>query len=141
MSALNIVKQRDRVVVVTDGAAYDSESGVVGAFPTKTIAVPSWPGAVICRGDPLAAPLFAYFLGFRFSYFDSLVSGILKVLPEIRDDVRRVDGNTADQTVIVAGWSRDRDRPEAYWIVGKVGKFAPAGNVEERADDTNIQPP
>jgi hypothetical protein len=35
MSALNVVLQRDRVVLVTDGAAWDQHTGIVQGFPNK----------------------------------------------------------------------------------------------------------
>jgi len=35
MSSLNVVKQRDRVVLITDGAVYDMSTGIVQGFPAK----------------------------------------------------------------------------------------------------------
>ena len=43
MSALNVVKQRDRVILSTDGAVYDMNTGVVQGFPAKQITLPSLP--------------------------------------------------------------------------------------------------
>jgi hypothetical protein len=62
MSAINVIRQRDRVVLVTDGAAWDVNAGIVVGFPTKAAAIPSWPGALATRGAPAATPLFAHFL-------------------------------------------------------------------------------
>jgi len=54
MSALNVIVQRDRVVVVTDAAAYDANSGIVMGFGVKQAAIASWPGALATRGAALA---------------------------------------------------------------------------------------
>jgi len=73
MSALNIVKQRDRVVLVTDGAVYDMSTGVVQGFPAKQTTMPSLPGVLATRGAPLATPVYAHLLGLRFQSFDALI--------------------------------------------------------------------
>jgi hypothetical protein len=39
MSAINVVRQRDRVVLVTDGAVWDVNAGIVVGFPTKAAAI------------------------------------------------------------------------------------------------------
>jgi hypothetical protein len=66
MSALNIIKQRDRVVLVTDGAAWDVNTGILRGFPTKQATLPSLPAVFATRGTPLATPVFAHLLGYRF---------------------------------------------------------------------------
>jgi len=35
MSAINAIRQRDRVVLVTDGAVWHVNAGIVVGFPTK----------------------------------------------------------------------------------------------------------
>jgi len=51
--------RRDGVIVVTDAAAFNVNTGIVVGFPTKAAAIPSWPGALANRGAPAATPLFA----------------------------------------------------------------------------------
>jgi hypothetical protein len=77
MSAINVIRQRDRVVLVTDGAVWDVNAGIV--VPTKAAAIPSWPGVLATRGAPAATPLFAHLLSFRFQSFDATV--LTKSLP------------------------------------------------------------
>jgi hypothetical protein len=72
MSAINVIRQRDRVVLVTDGAVWDVNTGIVVGFPTKAAAIPSWPGVLATRGAPAATPLFAHFLSNRFQSFDAI---------------------------------------------------------------------
>jgi hypothetical protein len=51
MSATNVIKQRDRVVLVTDAAAFDGNTGIIVGFPTKAAAILSWPGVLATRGN------------------------------------------------------------------------------------------
>jgi hypothetical protein len=50
VSALNVIKQRDRVVVVTDGAVWDVRTGVIAGFPCKQATLPSHPAVLATRG-------------------------------------------------------------------------------------------
>ena|SRR5215467_2418777 len=113
MSALNVVKQKDRVVLITDGAVYDVNTGVIRGFPTKAVAVPSWPGVVAVQGTPLACPLFAHHLS-RFQSWDSMVAEAEDNIRAIHEEVRAMCRQGADEPIILAGWSERRNQSEAY---------------------------
>jgi hypothetical protein len=136
MSALNVVKQRDRVVLVTDAAAFDMKTGVIQGFPTKQVAIPSWPGVFATRGNPLGTPLFAHFLSCRFQTFDAMVAGIEDALPDVHRQVGAMCQG-ADEPLVLGGWSRDRNRPEGYMM--SMAENACGANLEETAEA--IQPP
>jgi hypothetical protein len=116
MSALNVVKQRDRVVLVTDGAVWDVNAGVLQGFPAKQATMPSLPAVFATRGAPLATPVFAHLLGLRFQSFDAMIVGIENELPDIHARVRLLCRGNVNEPIVIAGWSRERNRPEAYII-------------------------
>jgi hypothetical protein len=66
MSAINVIRQRDRVILVTDGAVWDVNAGIIQGFPAKQATLPSLPAVFATRGAPLATPVFAFLLGYRF---------------------------------------------------------------------------
>jgi hypothetical protein len=116
MSALNIIKQRDRVVLATDGAVYDVGTGALQGFPAKQATMPSLPAVFATRGSPLATPTFAHLLGLRFQSFDDLVARIENELPDVHARVRLLCRGNVNEPIVIAGWSRERNRPEAYFI-------------------------
>jgi hypothetical protein len=142
MSAINVIRQRDRVVLVTDGAVWDVNAGIVVGFPTKAAAIPSWPGVLATRGNPLCMPLFAHFLGMRFKTFDEAIAGIEATISDIHAEVKRLcrNGDT-DSPIVIAGWSHKRRGPEAYAI--RLADDLVGGTVEETAEVVAeaIQPP
>ena len=116
MSALNVVVQGDRVVLVTDGAVYDMSTGVVQGFPAKQIALPSLPAVLATRGAPLATPVFAHLLGLRFQSFDAMITSIENELPDVHAQVGLLCRGNVNEPIFIVGWSRARGRPEAYII-------------------------
>jgi hypothetical protein len=87
MSSLNLIRQRNRVIVATDGAVYDTNTGVVLGFPAKQSTLPSLPAVFATRGSPLATPTYAHLLGFRFQSFDKLVAEIEDEIANIHAEV------------------------------------------------------
>ena len=57
MSALNVVRQKNRVILVTDGAVWDVSTGILDGFPAKQATLPSLPAVLATRGAPLRAYL------------------------------------------------------------------------------------
>jgi len=104
MSSLNVVKQRDRVVLITDGAVYDMSTGIVQGFPAKQATLPSLPAVLATRGAPLATPIYAHLLGLRFQSFDAMIAGIENDLPDIHARVRLLCRGNVDEPIFIAGW-------------------------------------
>jgi hypothetical protein len=134
MSALNVVKQRDRVVLVTDGACWDVNTGLLRGFPTKVATLPALPAVFATRGNPLATPIWGHLLSNRFQSFDAMVAGIEDAIPDIHRQVKlmcRNQGDT-DSPIVIAGWSHERQRPEAYVI--RLTEDDAGGTLEETAE-------
>src|SRR5262245_35068723 len=101
MSALNVVKQKDRIVVVTDGLTYDGNTGVVRGFQSKQATLPSLPCVIATQGAPLATPLFAHFVGCHFSSFDDLVAGIERA-EAIGLNIKRLENDQELQDAVLS---------------------------------------
>jgi hypothetical protein len=116
MTAINVLRLHDRVVLATDGASYDPDDGTVLAFINKAWPVAHWPGVVTCRGDSLAGPLLAFVLGNTFGSFDAFVAGIEGRAEDIHDRVAPYLDTVTDVDLVAAGWSADRQRPESFYM-------------------------
>lgn len=140
MSAINVIRQRDRVVLVTDGAVWDVNAGIIRGFPAKQATLPSLPAVFATRGAPLATPVFAFLLDYRFRSFDALIAGIEAAIPDIHAQVKLTCRGDTDSPLVIAGWSHDRNRPEAYLI--RTTEDAFGATLEETAEVTAeaIQP-
>jgi hypothetical protein len=55
MSALNTIKFPGAVVVITDAASFNVDTGVLISLGVKQSAIASWPGVVATRGARAAA--------------------------------------------------------------------------------------
>jgi hypothetical protein len=105
MSALNVIRQRDRVVLVTDGAVYDTSTGVVQGFPAKQITLPSLPAVLATRGAPLATPVYGHLLGCRFQSFDELIASIENELPGVHARIKFLCRGNVNEPIFIAWWS------------------------------------
>lgn len=134
MTAINIVKQRNRVHLVTD-AAYWGPDGRIGCFGAKMFPLPNLPAVIATRG-PLTAPFeFGLRFSVAFTSFDDMVDRIEDELPDIYEaclqQFAEELGAMANVDLILAGWSAARNRPEAY-LIHSAPNFCP---LEERVEE------
>jgi hypothetical protein len=116
VTAINICRQADRVVMVTDGASWSAETGAIVSFANKTDVVPHLSAAFAIRGPTLAGPLFSHLLGREFENFDEMIAGIEDALPRMHGlCVPLFDGHE-DIELAIAGWSAERNRAESYMM-------------------------
>lgn len=116
MTAINMIRQRGRAIMMTDSAGYDA-GGIVRCFYQKAIAIPHLRAAIAVRGSGDAVALLAAAFGSRFSTFDELVTGGGTVAEEIYDryfSIMTACGETEIE-VYLAGWSESRNRAETYF--------------------------
>lgn len=125
MTAISIVAQPDHrcIHVMTDAAVYDQTDARVIMFGPKTYSVPSWPGVIATRGDWLPSAIAKVFIAHSFATFDALVDGV-------EDSMANQDPPlTAEIEFIFAGWSEERQAPEAYLL--RTTAALPPGMTEE----------
>ena len=140
MSALNVIKQRDRVILSTDGAVYDMNTGVVQGFPAKQITLPSLPAVLATRGAPLATPVYGHLLGCSFQSFDELIASIENELPGVHARIKFLCRGNVNEPIFIAGWSpqlaaRQLNCESVFQGVlsyGRERNNAPAGSVTPR---------
>jgi len=138
MSALNVIRQRDRVVLVTDGAVYDTSTGVVQGFPAKQITLPSLPAVLATRGAPLATPVYGHLLGCRFQSFDELIASIENELPGVHARIKFLCRGNVNEPIFIAGWSpqlaaRQLNCESVFRGVLRAGSVAPRGSAQPGA--------
>lgn len=126
MTAINIVAQPDHrcIHVLTDGAVYEQSDARVVAFGPKACPVPAWPGVIATRGDWLPAAVAEVFIAHTYATFDDLVDGIEDAIASNEPPI------TAAIEFIFAGWSEERQAPEAYLL--RTTGALPPGMTEEQ---------
>jgi hypothetical protein len=124
MSAINVIRQRNAVHIISDAAVYDSD-GVVQFFQPKAFSLPHLPAVLASRGPFRAGYLLGSALGAIFATFDDLVDGIEERLPEIcevfEDSLH--DGHKDNIELYIVGWSAEREGPETYFLQTKTNSF------------------
>ena len=119
LTAINVVKQRDTVHLISDGAHYDAEQRLVSTGP-KVFALPHINAAVGIRGPSIALPLLAHFIGHGAVTYDGLKSDIVSVLKHAFASTRTVLKQAALGAAfeVVIGGISERSGPDAYVISG-----------------------
>ncbi len=125
MSAINVLRTKDVVHIITDAAAYD-EDGVLQAIKPKCYAMPHMPAALATRGPSRATDIIAMCLGALFRDFDELVLGIEYQLPLIVEQTDELRSEYAPRIeLILVGWSAERGRPETYFMQTESNPWQP----------------
>ncbi len=109
MTAVNIFRLGDSVVVMTDGAHYLPD-GTIGRLGEKTICFPDSPAVLTSRGRSEFWDQLQNALPAERGSFDSVLSW----LPIVVQDVARRSWHQTRQEIAIAGWSNDRARGESY---------------------------
>ncbi len=117
MTAINMIRQRRRACILTDGAGYDSQ-GIVHGFYQKAVPIAHLRAAIAVRGPALAPVLFAAEFGLRFTSFDDLVALGGRHAETVYDRFFGLltAGGHVELEIALAGWSESRNRPETYWL-------------------------
>tara|TARA_R110002020_G_scaffold5179_4_gene21916 strand:- start:2893 stop:3651 length:759 start_codon:yes stop_codon:yes gene_type:complete len=115
MTAINIIRQRYRVSILTDGAGY-SPDGTLRGHLIKCMPIPHLRAAVATRGSGLLTALFASNFGYAATDFDHLVSIGGALAEQLYDqNFAAISGSTETELELyLGGWSESNNRPEAY---------------------------
>lgn len=118
MTAIFVIKQRNAVHMMTDGAAYLRPSGIITSIDCKkAVAMPSLHAVVACTGPWDLGAFYAKCLPTLVASFDELVDRADVLLPKVFKhfaEARR--GGDAVSTLYLIGWHRRRDEPGCYAI-------------------------
>jgi len=106
MTAMNIIKQRDRIVVISDGAAYDDD-GILLAIAPKVEMLAHYPGFLMQSGGSAWTPAIVAMVTHVAADTDELFEKIEWILPQVTE---KFDGisNVPMGRVLFGGWSNSR---------------------------------
>lgn len=115
MTAINCIRLRKSVLLMTDAAYYDDE-GVIQKIADKSIAFDPQRAAIAVRGrSGFLDELGAADLGSLCSTFEEMVTKLPVVTREIASRAQHEPWwGDARQEIILAGWSADRRQGESY---------------------------
>ena len=118
MTAIFVVKQRNSVHMMTDGAAYLRPSGVITSVDLKkAVAMPALHAVVACAGPSDLGAFYGKCLPTLVSSFDELVDRADDLLPRIFNQFTDyLRGGDACSTLYLIGWHRETDQPGCYAI-------------------------
>jgi hypothetical protein len=116
LTAIFVLRQRDSVHMMTDGAAYDGETGELHSVDLrKCIALPELHMAIACTGPALLGQHLAERIEDEFNSFDDFITRGVVVLPDLfleyAEDTCYGD---AFSTLYIIGWNRAANRPAAF---------------------------
>lgn len=116
MTAVNIIRQSEQIIIVTDGAGYDAE-GFVRAPLLKCNALPHLRAAVATRGGDHILPWATAVLG-KCGSFDEVIRTGADRLREMHDHLPDLFPGAVEHEyqVLIAGWSEGQDKPMSYGL-------------------------
>lgn len=144
MTALAVACLPDHgVIIVSDGAGYD-DRGVVRSLKSKIEIYPEKLCVIGCRGLWMANVYLKLFLTPRnVPTFQELIDQLPDVARELHQHTVESFPKNPDFSFVVAGWSPERERFEAYSIASiddTVDVFDGQGNKEETVAAFDLQP-
>lgn len=116
MSAINVVKQRDRIIVATDTASWNMRGVIMGFWP-KCYAVPHMPAVLSFRGPSLAVPTFGWALS-GYATFDRMIELIEGEMPVIHQKFgpSLEECGPTNFDLVISGYSTARNAFENYYM-------------------------
>lgn len=122
MTALNTIVTPTAVHVSTDGASYLRDGRVV-CEGQKVAILAHLPAVIGVRGPSMHVPSIVANVSANFTGFDALVAAAPGLFRGIHEQYREamtargMAGETVENAeFVIAGWSEERDRPEAYGV-------------------------
>ncbi len=116
MTAINIIRQKEAVHIITDAAGYD-DRGVLLTIGSKAWALPHLNAVMAVRGPKLLAPLLADLLGQSATSYDGLKDEFAEIMRTGCGRLAVADDQMPFQ-ITVAGWS-ERCGPDSYVLTNR----------------------
>jgi hypothetical protein len=121
MSAINVVRQKQAVHIISDGAFCDA-SGMVREIGPSAFSLPHLPAALAIRGSSHFMPFLVHRLSRECRSLDDLLAKIVSVALEVHISFPMTFGTLEHGTIapdfdlVVAGWSKARSGPVSYLV-------------------------
>lgn len=135
MTAMNVVKSHDRIVIISDAAAYDDD-GTLTAIAPKVEMLPHLPGFLMQSGGSAWTPAIVAMAMHLAADTDELFDRIEWILPEV---VRKFAGisNVPMGRVLFGGWSTSQNSMRLGCVFSEE---AAALDQKNQSSGTVVQP-
>lgn len=121
MAAINIIRQRQAVHVISDGVFCDT-AGIVCEIGPNAFALPHLPAALAIRGSTHLMPFLIHRLSRECRSLEDLLSKIVRTAREVHMSFPMAFGTLEhgavepDFDLVIAGWSRSRSVSSSYLV-------------------------
>jgi hypothetical protein len=121
MTAINVIRQRQAVHILSDGAFCDA-TGIVCEIGPNVFALPHLPAALAIRGATHFMPFLVHRLSRECRSFDDMLGGIVQAALEVHNTFPMAFGTLSygaiepDFDIVAVGWSKARGLPASYLV-------------------------
>jgi hypothetical protein len=121
MAAINVIRQKHAVHIISDGAFCDTD-GIVCEIGPNAFALPHLPAALAIRGASHFMPFLAHRLSRECRSFDDVLLKIVRTAREVHLSFPMAYGNLGfgsiepDFDLVAVGWSNSRAMPAGYLV-------------------------
>lgn len=139
MSAIFVLPRRDRIDLMSDGAAYLEDGRLTSVTFGKVTTMPTIGAAIGATGPAKGAPIMAAEIVMRFGTFDDLVEEAEDCLPGLFEAIAantRLGGSSC--TLYLAGWLTRANRPGAFCM--ELATADSLHNIDVMANSSGLTP-
>jgi len=121
MAAINVIRQKEAVHIISDGAFCDN-TGIVYEIGPSAFALPHLPAALAVRGSSHFMPFLVHRLSRECRSFDDLLAKVARAALEVHTSFPMTFGTLdygtmqPDFDLVAVGWSKTRKAPASYLI-------------------------
>jgi hypothetical protein len=121
MAAINVIRQRQAVHILSDGAFCDA-TGIVCEIGPNAFALPHLPAALAIRGSSHFMPFLVHRLSRECRSFEDMLPKIVQAALEVHVSFPMAFGTLGygamepDFDIVVVGWSKSRGAPASYLV-------------------------
>ncbi len=121
MAAINVIRQREAVHIISDGAFCDN-TGIVIEIGPSAFALPHLPAALAIRGSSHFMPFLVHRLSRECRSFEELLSKIIRLALEVHASFPMTFGTLDHGTIkpdfdlVAVGWLKSRGAPAGFVI-------------------------
>jgi hypothetical protein len=134
MTAINVVRQKQAVHIISDGAFCDN-GGIVCEIGPNAFALPHLPAALAIRGSTHFMPFLVHRLSRECRTFNDVLAKIVRTVYEVHLSFPMAFGTLAygaiepDFDLVVVGWSKSDAAPASYLVSSHDRVIAPGLNA------------
>jgi hypothetical protein len=121
MAAINVIRQRQAVHILSDGVFCDT-TGIVCEIGPNAFALPHLPAALAIRGSSHLMPFLVHRLSRECRSFDEMLPKIAPAALEVHGSFPMAFGTLGygaiepDFDLVIVGWSKTRGAPASYLL-------------------------